>query len=73
MGMLTRRMLLEATWRLYGEGRGCYRHSCCSCGEVFFASRPEARYCQPACRQRAYRMRRRLAAMGIRDYSKRKW
>ena len=54
---LTRRMLLEATWRRCGDGRGCYRRSCRVCGTVFFAGRPEARYCRPACRQRAYRRR----------------
>ncbi len=72
MAMLTRRSLLEATWRLYGECCGCYRHVCRNCGAVFFSSRPEARHCQPACRQRAYRMRRRLGAVGIHDYSKRR-
>jgi len=59
--MFTREMLLEATWRLYGEGRGCYRRACRVCGTVFFVGRPEARYCRAACRQRAYRARRRRA------------
>jgi len=66
-GILTHRVLLEATWRRYGEGRGCYRRVCATCGAAFFASRPEARYCRAACRQRAYRerlrIRRRIALM----------
>ena len=56
-GILTRRMLLEATWRRCGDSRGCYRRVCPECGEVLYASQPEARYCRPACRQRAYRRR----------------
>ncbi len=55
--VITRQALLEVTWRRYGEGRGCYRRVCQSCSRVFFASRPEARYCRAACRQRAYRRR----------------
>jgi len=55
--MLTRRMLLEAYYHRYGEGRGCYRRACWDCGAVFYATRPEARYCLAACRQRAYRKR----------------
>jgi hypothetical protein len=54
---LTRGMLLEATWRRLGDSRGCYRRSCDVCSTVFFVSRPEGRYCRPACRQRAYRRR----------------
>ena len=54
---LTRRMLLEATWRRRGDSRGCYRRFCRICGGMFFVSRPEARYCRAACRQRAYRWR----------------
>ncbi len=54
---LTRGMLLEATWRRLGDSRGCYRRLCRVCDDVFFASRPEARYCRAACRQRAYRQR----------------
>lgn len=68
-GFLTRRMLLEATWRRCGDSRGCYRRVCMECGEVLYASRPEARYCRPACRQRAYRRRlrfRRNAALTFR-------
>jgi hypothetical protein len=57
---VTRRMLLEATWRRHGDSRGCYRRSCRMCGALLFASRPEARYCRPACRQRAYRQRLKL-------------
>jgi|GEM_PF-2199933 len=57
---LTRRILLEATWLRRGDCRGCYRRLCCLCGDVFFVSRPEARYCRAACRQRAYRLRFRL-------------
>lgn len=56
--ILARRTLLEATWRRLGDSRGCYRRVCPECGEVLYASRPEARYCRPACRQRAYRRRR---------------
>lgn len=59
-GFLTRRMLLEDTWRRCGDSRGCYRRTCDMCGTVFFASRPEARYCRPACRQQAYRRRHRF-------------
>ncbi|MBM4017152.1 MAG: hypothetical protein FJ288_02300 [Planctomycetes bacterium] len=55
--ILTRESLLEATWRRYGEGRGCHRRHCLACGREFFTSRPEARYCRAACRQRAYRQR----------------
>ena len=58
--VMTRQSLLEATWRRYGEGRGCYRRVCLTCDRVFFTSRPEARYCRGACRQRAYRRRLRL-------------
>jgi len=54
---LTRESLLEATWQLYGEGRGCHRRQCQACGRVFFTRRPESRYCRAACRQRAYRQR----------------
>jgi hypothetical protein len=56
---LTHEALLEVTWRLYGEGRGCHRHQCWACGREFFSRRPEACYCRAACRQRAYRRRRR--------------
>ena len=59
--MLTYEMIMEATWRRRGDHRGCYRRVCVECGSVFFTSRPEARYCQAACRQRAYRRRRRQA------------
>ena len=58
--MLTRTSLLKAVWRQAGNHRGCYRLTCHQCGAVFFTSRPEARYCRDACRQRAYRRRRRL-------------
>jgi len=64
--ILTRERLLEITWRRYGDGRGCYRRVCRVCRKVFFAGRPEARYCRAACRQRAYRRRlriRRLSTM----------
>jgi len=57
MFILTREALLAATWRLYGEGRGCHRRRCGSCGREFFSQRPEARYCRAACRQKAYRQR----------------
>jgi len=57
---LTREKLLEMTWRRYGDGPGCYRRVCLMCRKAFFASRPEARYCRGACRQRAYRRRLRL-------------
>jgi len=56
----TRRGLLEATWRCYGDHRGCYRRACLVCGTVFYAGRPQARYCRAACRQRAYRQRRKV-------------
>jgi len=59
--MLTRRTLMGAAWRRRGDHRGCYRRICRQCGAMFYASRPEAQYCQAACRQRAYRRRRRLA------------
>jgi len=59
--MVTARWLIELTWRRCGEGRGCHRRVCLSCGVVFFTIRPEAKYCRAACRQRAYRRRRRLA------------
>jgi len=55
--VLTRESLLEATWRLYGEGRGVHRCQCQACGGVFFTRRPESCYCCAACRQRAYRQR----------------
>jgi len=55
--VMTRQALLEATWRRYGEGRGCHRRACQSCGRVFFTNRPEARHCRDTCRQRAYRRR----------------
>ena len=54
---LTRESLLEATWQLYGEGRGCHRRQCLACGRMFFTRRPESCYCRTACRQRAYRQR----------------
>ena len=57
--MLTRETLLAACWRLRGNHRGCYRHPCAACGAWFYAGRPDARYCRAACRQRAYRRRRR--------------
>jgi len=63
--ILTREALLEATWRRYGERRGCHRRHCLACGGDFFTSRPEARYCRAACRQRAYRRRLRLRAAGV--------
>ena len=60
--MLIRRTLLGAVWRRRGDHRGCYRRVCRQCGAVFYTSRPEARYCRAACRQRAYRRRRRRLA-----------
>jgi len=57
--MLSRQMLLETTWQRCGDHRGCYRRICAMCRTTFFTARPEARYCRPACRQRAYRWRRR--------------
>ncbi|QNN21810.1 hypothetical protein HED60_05825 [Planctomycetales bacterium ZRK34] len=59
--LMTRRMLLEITWRRRGDHRSCYCRMCIMCGTVFYAGRPEARYCQSACRQRAYRQRVRAA------------
>ena len=55
--ILTREALLKATWRRCGDCRGCYRRVCVMCDRVFYAGRPEARYCRAACRQRAYRRR----------------
>lgn len=57
VAFMTRRMLLEITWHRCGDHRGCYRRRCIVCGTVFYAGRPEARYCRSACRQRAYRRR----------------
>jgi hypothetical protein len=34
-----------------------YDLTCEGCGGVFTATRPDARYCASACRQRAYRRR----------------
>ena len=67
--ILTREALLEATWRRCGDCRGCYRRVCIMCGGVFYAGRPEARYCRAACRQRAYRRRlkRRWMLAGTED------
>jgi len=62
--VLTHEALLEASWRRHGEGRGCHRRHCLACGHGFFTSRPEARYCRAACRQRAYRARVRLTPRG---------
>ena len=56
---MTREMLLAAAWRRHGDHVGCYRRTCAVCGATIYASRPEARYCRPACRQRAYRRRKR--------------
>jgi len=58
--MQNRRTFLAAAWRRRGDHRGCYRRVCRQCGAVFYTSRPEARYCRAACRQRAYRRRRHL-------------
>jgi hypothetical protein len=58
--ILTRRMVLQAAWHCYGDHRGCYRRVCVVCGRVLYAGRPEARYCRAACRQRAYRRRRKM-------------
>lgn len=58
--MLTRRALLETAWRCRGNHRGCYRRVCPVCGTVFYAGRPQATYCRAACRQRAYRHRRKM-------------
>ena len=55
--VLTREWLLEVTWRRLGDSRGCYRRACAVCARVFYAGRPEAKYCRAACRQRAYRQR----------------
>ncbi|NLX59682.1 MAG: hypothetical protein GXY74_11405 [Phycisphaerae bacterium] len=58
--ILTRRGLLEAAWRRWGNHRGCYRRVCIVCGIVFYAGRPQATYCRAACRQRAYRRRQKV-------------
>lgn len=68
--VLTRQSLLEAVWQRHGDGRGCYRRACRNCDHTFFASRPEARYCRAACRQRAYRQRlrsKRATLGGVRN------
>ena len=57
--IMTREILLMITWQRRGDHRGCYRRVCPACGRVFYAGRPEARYCRAACRQRAYRRRKR--------------
>lgn len=36
-----------------------FRRVCAVCGVVFWAKHPGARYCSAACRQRAYRERKR--------------
>lgn len=59
--MWSREVILEMSWRRHGDQVGCYRRFCAVCAKAFFAGRPQARYCRPACRQRAYRHRRRLA------------
>lgn len=53
------RELLEFAWQNAGDHQGCYRRVCETCGTVFFACRPEARFCGPPYRQLAYRQRRR--------------
>jgi len=57
--MFTRQTLLAICWRRHGDQVGCYRRFCAVCGKVFYAGRPQATYCRAACRQRAYRQRRR--------------
>ena len=59
---ISREQALEAFWRLVGDSVGCYRRFCCNCGREFYAGRPEARHCSSACRQNAYRQRRRAGA-----------
>ena len=39
--------------------------SCASCGALFSPGRSDARYCSPACRQRAYLLRRRSTRYAI--------
>lgn len=51
--------LLALAWQQRGDHRGCYRRVCRACRRPFFTIRPESRYCGSACRQRAYRRRRR--------------
>ena len=63
VAFMTRRMLLKITWHRCGDHRGCYRRRCIVCGTVFYAGRPEARYCRSACRQRAYRPRLRASRL----------
>ncbi len=41
--------------------RSGYILHCAICGSVMFSSRHDARYCSGACRQKAYRMRLRMA------------
>jgi hypothetical protein len=47
--------------RLYQKPRVRERYACENCTTEFFPSRNDARYCSDACRQRAYRGRRRTA------------
>lgn len=61
--LLTREMLLKACWQRRGDHRGCYRRVCATCGGVFYTGRPEARYCRAACRQKAYRQRRKFSGV----------
>jgi hypothetical protein len=47
--------------RVYHPAVTHVQQSCDVCGDEFVPVRDDARYCSPACRQRAYRDRRRLA------------
>ena len=42
------------------RGRTRREGACRTCGQRFTATRPDARYCSPACRQQAYRERNSL-------------
>jgi hypothetical protein len=39
-------------------GRHAHERTCTQCEQTFTSTRGDARYCSPACRQRAYRRRR---------------
>lgn len=46
--------------KVEGKQAGYILH-CSICGTVMFSRRFDTRYCSGACRQKAYRMRRRMA------------
>ena len=40
---------LQHRYEQYGEGNGCYKRQCSNCGKMFYARRPEAKYCSYRC------------------------